>query len=717
MSTTSVSNLLWRARARVRKIVGQTWLKATDPGMVSVQTLSDEAFLARFDVKGKAVTRETLLAHYGHRVTTAWPTPPSRLRTLDIDTDELGQEELVALADSILECRFVLGRTAGPEVTEEGKVAWLVNPTSDKEWLWDLNRHEWWPVLGHAYVQTGDERYAAAFVAQMLDWVKSCPPPARKNEQSPTWRLMEVALRMRTSWIPSFALFYESPSFSDQAKLTMLRAIYDHARFLYLFRTRNNHLLRESHGLAYLATCFPEFVDARHWRQTALARLDRALTEQINQDGSHFEVSTGYQSLVIDEFQKIHDLLQANDLSLPNESLASWLENMYHVIAYLVRPDGTFPQINDGWIFWDHSQIAQAGDAFGRDDFVYIGTGGRQGSRPKQTSVGFDNAGWYVMRSDWTTDARYLLFDAGPYGGHHGHEDKLSIEVLAFGQTYIVDPGTYTYDRADPSRAYFMSSQAHNTVLVDGKSQVRRWKEGNRYPKTGLVNHVTWISQPDFDYASGSYNDGYSSFSLDKPVDADIIRDVIHTRRILFVKPDYWVMVDELSASTVHDYHLLFHTPPEIVVRHGPECRVVLGTVPGATTLHLIPADPRNLRASFVTGSKDPIQGWYSPGSCQKAPATAVIYERENSASTVMVTLLYPCRGGQTGDEVKVESLAVSEGEGLALAVISGRGNDYLMFSNDGSLKRFGPYCSRARVAAVRTNRDGGISAQFEWKV
>ena len=76
------------------------------------------------------------------------------------------------------------------------------------------------------------------------------------------------------------------------------------------------------------------------------------------------------------------------------------------------------------------------------------------------------------MRSDWTEDARWLIFDTGPYGGPHGHEDKLSFELFAYGAPFIVDPGSYTYNRSDPYREYFVGSQGHNTVLVDNKSQV-----------------------------------------------------------------------------------------------------------------------------------------------------------------------------------------------------------------------------------------------------
>ena len=751
----SLRNLVARVGKRMRGSLKELWRAKTGPSMTSVQAVPDEAFLALFDLQGHAPSKEALMAHYRRRVDAIWPAPPSIIRDLRVKIDDLGRDELVALADSILEFRFVL-RQHAPRVTPDGRVDWGGNPTSDREWLWALHRHQWWPILGLAYAQTGDERYAAAFVAQMRDWIELNPPCAQKNEKSPSWRLMEVGMRLRVSWIPCFGLFYHSPTFTDKAKLEMLRAIYDHVQFLLLFRTRNNHFVRESNGLAYAGVCFPEFREAGHWLEVALARLEGSLVEQVNPDGSHFELSTGYQSLIIDEFQNTYELLQAYDLSLPGEDLAFWLERMYHVMAYLIRPDKSFPQVNDGYVYWAHTQLALAGRELGRDDLVYIGSGGMAGTCPADTSAGFKDAGLYVMRSDWTGDARYMLFDAGPYGGYHGHEDKLNIEVSAFGQTFIVDSSSYTYHGADPFRAHFVSSLSHNTVVVDGKSQVRRWREENRYPRTGIKNDVAWVSRPEFDYVSASYDAGYGRFRLKKAVDAEVIEDVVHTRRILFVKPDYWVIVDELEASVPHNYQVLYHTLPKVRVSTGSDGKVILGTVPEAAALYLIPAEPSNVKVRCVCGSESPIQGWYSAGSGHKAPATAVIFEQENALSTVITTLVYPVRraqgrpvrqaqgrpvrqaplggargkqGGQVGlcldDEtdngVGIRPLDVSGGQGMAFVVTTDRGRDYVLFARagtmaaDGSVTRFGPYQSAACVAGVRTDRRGDVVAQFEW--
>ena len=173
-------------------------------------------------------------------------------------------------------------------------------------------------------------------------------------------------------------------------------------------------------------------------------------------------------------------------------------------------------------------------------------------------------------------------------------------------------------------------------------------------------------------------------------------------------------MVDEIQASKRHNYQLLFHTHPEIVVSEGENDEVILGTTSDSASLHLIPADPKNVKVSRLTGSETPIQGWYSVDHHHKTASTTVIFERENVQSTVLATLLYPFPAGQTDDEVKIEPLEISSGKGLAYVVSTYRGRDYLMFSQDNTLKKFGNYQSKGIVAGIRTNKNGEILTQFE---
>ncbi len=693
----------------------------TEPGdvniplMDSVDKLSDNEFMNLLQIRpvidhvkngDTEAAKFAAVDYYRNRQLPAWPKVTSRLTDLRLNLETIDSEEIIKQAELILNNR-VTHSEIKPRLTPQGNIDWFYNPAANREWLFRLNRHQWWVILGLAYTQTGDERYAVAFVSQMMDWIKKNPPPKCKDETNSAWRLMEVGLRMRVSWISAFAMFSESPKFTHEAKLIMLRSIYDHARFLALYTSKLNHLLRECNGLASVSIYFPEFREAEQWQTIALQRLERELKRQINQDGSHIELSTGYQCLVIDEFEETYKLLQSGNLALKNEDLGTWLERMYQMLAGIIRPDGSFPEINDGFNIFSNKKLIRAGDMFRRDDFVFIGTCGESGTEPETTSTAFNNADLYVMRSDWAPDARYLLFDAGPCGGFHGHEDKLSFEIFAYGQSFIVDSGTYTYEKTDPFRNYFVGSQGHNTVLVDNLSQVRRTQKGHRHPHVTEGNLALWVSEADFDYVAASYDDGYGVVDLSRSKKSRINRDVTHTRRIVFIKPDYWVIVDELQASKNHNYQWLFHTPPQITIHTGPNGRAVLTTESIEACLCVIPTDPHAINMRWVSGDEDPIQGWYSIDHYKKTPSATLVYEKRNVASVTQVTLLYPCATVCACDDVDIESLPFSQCNDLAFKICTPNGTDYLMFSKDSSHKTFGPYKSDGIFAGVRTDETG----------
>jgi len=682
--------------------------RATSSTFNSAFSLPEQQFLQEFNLVSVAgplargdmeAARQALLRHYDDRAIPAWPPFPSRFT----DAGSLTTEELLAQADDIKAHRF-----GNERIWLGDKVDWLHNPTPDPmaRWTRDLHRHRWLAIVAGAYERTGDEEHAKTFVNLMADWISSNPPPVRKDEANVAWTLMGVGMRAAI-WPAAFAAFHRSRAFTDEAKLNMLRSVYDHAQFLCSFKTRFNHVLRESNGLAYLGIYFPEFRHANHWLSTATGRLEEELRNHVNEDGTSVEMSTGYQWLVTDEFDATRVLLREHGMNMSGADLDVWVTKLYAALAYVLRPDGNWPRLDDGFMEDDHVQrkkLAAAGVTLNRQDFVYIATNGRRGQKPEQNSCAFPNAGIYIMRSDWADDARYLLFDAGQFSGYHGHEDKLSIEVHAYGQSFLIDPGCYTYNTVDPFRAYFISSRAHNTVTVAGLSQVRRWERDNLDPARSTDQQGVWVSSASFDYAQGAYGDGYGAYAFQRPPGASIIRDVNHTRRVLFVKPDYWLIIDELqSMAGIQDYELMFNTSPEVEALSLDSRRTCLAGKRNRARLYLVNACTLEIQSKTVVGSENPIQGWYADGwNGHKIPSPTLIRRIGPAESALMATLLYPCRGEQ---HVNLEPLAVRGGSGLAYQVTSDLGVDYLMLSADNKRKAFGPCESEATIAGFRSSR------------
>lgn len=79
-----------------------------------------------------------------------------------------------------------------------------------------------------------------------------------------------------------------------------------------------------------------------------------------------------------------------------------------------------------------------------------------------------------------STEGTAVNMTYGPYGGGHGHPDKLSIVVWNNGKQIIPDFGSCGYESAEKGQ-WTAHTISHNTITVDGKSQ---------YP--GLDTDKTW---------------------------------------------------------------------------------------------------------------------------------------------------------------------------------------------------------------------------------
>ena len=204
-----------------------------------------------------------------------------------------------------------------------------------------------WITLGLAYLATGEEKYAKEFVYQMTDWVKQCPVPVNDSgNKGVLWRTIEEGIRMGQTWPAAYYLFLNSPSFTDDAMVTMVKSEVEHARHLMEFTTTGNWLTMETNGLMHVGVLFPEFKEAEAWRKTAADRLYAELDKQVYPDGAQIELSTGYHQVSLANFAGAWDVAHVNGIAMPADYIAK-LQKMFDYDLDVSMPDGYAPGLND----------------------------------------------------------------------------------------------------------------------------------------------------------------------------------------------------------------------------------------------------------------------------------------------------------------------------------------------------------------------------------
>ncbi len=684
---------------------------------------SDEKFLALFNLDFPGlekvrtlyqageyeVAAEKLLEYYNNRAESTWLFTSSQKAELDTTY-------LLKRANEAVKHEFSI---RGLSATLPDDINWTEPVYNNKEWIYRLNTHFWWDKLAFAYFITKDEKYVIEFNNQLIDWIFDNPVIKWKNESLPTWRLIETGCRLFGGWPLAFQMFSKSENFSNKNRKLMLAAIYNQAQFLRLFKSpQRNHLLFESKGLASAGIFFPEFKNSAVWKKVAFARINHLIDTEINDDGSYIELATNYHKTIAGLFDGIKDL----SLRCPNENLIDStrlhkIESLFEFLAKVSRPDGMLPGVNDGHSVEARDILEMAAKKYNRPDFQFVSSGFREGEAPSYISCELPDAGFYVMRTEWDSLANYLFLDAGPFGSAHGHEDKLNIELYALGKIFLVDPGTYTYSAKDKFRYYFLRSFSHNTVIVDGKSQARFWDEENWVYHDGYKNDNVWRSSGKYDFVVASYRDGYGNYK------ENIDRSVIHTRRILFVKPNYWIVSDVLEGKGKHLFQQLFHFMP-MEIRQSEE-KAVCTLNKSEANLAIIPVNEEDLQLDIFIGSEDPLQGWVAPNFHKKLAAPAVVYSKKRRAPAMFNIVLFPAQGKIDLENfhleklpVKVNNQEVNQSKAVCLKFSTRDWTDYILLSNKISgMKTFGDFSSDKDVAYFRVNDADEVVEQFEFKI
>jgi len=529
----------------------------------------------------------------------------------------------------------------------------------DSKVVWELNRHQWLVRLAQAYRLSGDERYAEAVAAHVTGWLRANPAGHGINWASS----LELSFRL-VAWCWTLVLLRRSPQITPQLFGGMLASIESQAahveKYLSHYFSPNTHLTGEALGLFYAGTLLPDLTRARVWRERGAAILADEIGRQVRPDGVYFEQSTCYQRYTVEIYLHLFLLARRNGVALPRD-VGEPIQRMLDFLLTVRRPDGTVPQLGDsdgGCLLplADRSPddyrgvFSIAAAVFGRPDYAWAAGGlapetvwllGREGADQaasvepapptRRPSRLFPNGGYAVMGSGWEPSAHHLIFDVGPFGcpfsGGHGHADLLSIQCAAFGQPFLVDAGTGTY--ADPAwRDHFRATAAHSTVVVDGESQALpagpfAWRQ------RPAVRLRRWLSTEALDFADAEH-DAYGRLS----------DPVSHRRRVLFVKPRYFVVVDDLEGAAEHRVEVRFQFGAgDVGWGPGRWARAVAG----GRGLLVCPVATVPLDARVRTGGCDPIEGWISADYGRREPAPALVYAAVARLPMRIFTLLLPC--------------------------------------------------------------------------
>jgi hypothetical protein len=747
LSRMELSELGWRSRASARiawdrlRTAGSepTWDRRALAGALATEPAFDDVRASLGQGEWSNAHRQ-LASHFASRPQKFALAPSNRASIVETINGRFpsAQKDAKARADEIVAGRYDLlgyhglmfqgasndvdwqrdpvnGRRAPRRFWSE--VPFLDPACGDHKIIWELNRHQHWLALGRAYWLTGETMYRDRALRELTSWLAANPPLTGINWAS----MLEMGLRS-LSWLWMLAFFVESTTAEESPWIVDVLLALDCQltqieRNLSYYFSPNTHLAGEGLALYVAGRSLPEL--RRSPQREAIGRriLIDEIRRQIAPDGGHCERSTHYHRYTLDFY-----MLALVIARVTNDPAAGEFEHAVARLAWATRlladDRGRLPHLGDddgGALFPMcgrapddvRDSLAIAGELLARPDMLVEPAPEeaywllahpriapclripRRAALFVRRSGALADTGYYVSRS---ARGDHLVVDGGAHGylnGGHAHADALSLTLAVAGVPFLVDPGTGNYTVDVALRDRLRSSQMHNTLVIDGRSQ-STVRGPFSWTSTANTQVRSWRTHDVFDYFEGEH-DGYHPLS--------------HRRHVLMLRGDMLVVADLVRGTGDHTAAVHWHIDPLWTVKTGGAGAAFATFPSGGAQCQL--AVPEGHIEQF---SADPGTGlgWHAPIYGSVEPLTSLRITRRGTFPFWIVSVF-----GLVADNpiVGAEVIAITAGtraigEATALRITRRSSTDVVMMGNrEGAgdeAWRFGEFESDARVLFCR---------------
>ncbi|MFW6145916.1 MAG: alginate lyase family protein [Planctomycetota bacterium] len=593
-------------------------------------------------------------------------------------------------------------------------IDWHVNPIGYLEWNHAFNRHGWMTPLADAFFTTDSaakkRKYARELDYLLRSWCEQNPEPIGHNGGlDPAWETLSTSIRINWAWEHVLAVAAASRDVADRTLIDMAKMIHAHAEHLLRYWGHCNWYISESTAILTCGMLVPQFRRAGDWIAAGIKRLSREMKAQVFPDGVQYELSPGYHMMCARLLYQAYTRARFAGSDFP-AAYTTRLWKMYDYLTHLARPDGTYPVPNDAGstLRPGNERLAAVGRTEKRPDWRWAGTAGNEGRRPQIGSIHFPDAGYAVQRSGWDRDARWAFIDMAEFGAAHQHEDKLHVSLYAHGTTFLVDPGISSYQH-DPVVGHFRSTHAHNTIILDGAGQSRRATGDYARFCRSSRGHNLWAAGTGLDFAQGRYDEPYA----DQADKAQLPDGLAHTRALVFVRPDYWLILDTVTGTGAHTVEALWHFAPMLLRADKRQTTLRTARLTHANLELLGRGGWTDGTVSVVTGRERPsVQGFVALNGEIK-PAPCGIVSTQTALPFHGVTVAVPfATGTESHIRATTEALSGRRGAGMLITVERPGGiADRFLWRHTGS----GPLAAEeiradGRFAAIRTTGDDNVT-------
>jgi len=327
-----------------------------------------------------------------------------------------------------------------------------------------------------------------------------------------------------------------------------------------------------------------------------------------------------------------------------------------HAIAPIVR------QTRDPTLRWYYDQFPHEAIR----DFLFFDDSIASEPPSLPPSRLFPDKGTAVFRTGWGTEDWVFLYRAGP-NFNHNHADQGGFLLRAFGEDLVTEAGVAHYYNDPYYGPYHVQAIGHNTVLVDGDPESQAIADTRQFAALNAYPLITDAVTSEFYDAIGSELASVYRGRLER-----------FTRRIVFIKPHYFVVYDDLAVNGAPArFNWLLHLPDRARVKVAPGSAVYAGEKAALAMRMLVPAESET-RAEVrqLPYSNFPTSGPLSP----PLPAFLDISTTVPSPALSFLVVLVPARTAEEAQAIVTRISGVRDKEWTGLKAERDTEQDVIMF-------------------------------------
>ena len=306
------------------------------------------------------------------------------------------------------------------------------------------------------------------------------------------------------------------------------------------------------------------------------------------------------------------------------------------------------------------------------------------------SSLIFRDKGNAVFRSGWDKDATVFLYRAGPNFNHH-HADQGSFLLHAFGESLITEAGWSDYYKDPYYATFFTQAIGHSTLLVDGNPESQSIPDTPQFAALNNYPRITdSITSEFFDGVGSELSSVYQN------------RLASYVRRVVFVKPHYFVVWDDLKVNgKPAQFDLLLHLPN----REKIKTENLSATYKGEKAALAVRSFPSNGASLSVENGRIPyhVLAARTPAKTPALPAYLDFKTVTPGSEAQFLTAIVPAKDEGSAKSL-VDHMREVAGENLrGIRVERGNDTDLVMFrfGAETQMVRHGEWSADAAVVAI----------------